>query len=240
MKAMLFAAGLGSRLKPFTDHHPKALAPVQGKTLLEHNFNYLKQAGITEVVVNVHHFASQIIDTLAAHQGFGLDYHISDETNAVLETGGGLLQAASFWSNQEDIVVMNVDILTNASLPKLIVHHQSQQVMATLAVQERSSSRYLLWDDNNLLCGWENVNTQEQRIAVPGRSTVAKAFSGLQIINTQLLNKIQQKGKFSMIDVYLDLCPHYPIACWDHTGDLLIDVGKPESLAHAATLFPSM
>lgn len=234
---MLFAAGLGTRLKPFTDYHPKALAQVQGKTLLEHNFNYLKKGGVSEVVINVHHFGSQIIDTLVAHNGFGLSYHISDETNEVLETGGGLFKAASFWSEEEDIVVMNVDILTNAALPVLIAQHQSRQAMATLAVQERETSRYLLWDEGQQLCGWENVNTGEQRMAIPNKITIPKAFSGLQIINTQLLSKIERRGKFSMVDLYLDLCPQYPITCWDHTGDVLIDVGKPESLERAANLF---
>jgi len=163
MKAMIFAAGLGTRLKPFTDKHPKALAVVNNKTLLQRNIEYLQQFGITEVIVNVHHFAEQIVRTIQANKGWGSTITISDETVEVLETGGGLLKAAGYFEGESDFVVMNADILTDMPLDKMIVQQQQQQCLATVAVSDRTSSRYFLFNANNELCGWENVKTNEQK-----------------------------------------------------------------------------
>src|SRR5688572_24592863 len=145
MKALLLSAGLGTRLKPFTDHHPKALAPVNGRSLLEWNIRNLQRFGIYEIVVNVHHFAGQIIDLLQQEKGFGSSIEISDESDEVLETGGGLKKAAHLLRSEPDFLVMNVDILTNADLGKIIAHHRAGNAWATLAVQQRSSSRYFLF-----------------------------------------------------------------------------------------------
>ena len=237
MKAMLFAAGLGTRLKPFTDHHPKALAEVNGKTLLEHNIRYLQSYNITDVVVNVHHFADQIELAIEQNNGFGSNISVSDERDAVLETGGGLKKAAHYFSGQDDFLVMNVDILTNLDLGAFITAHRKTKSDATLAIIDRSSSRNLLFDNDLNLCGWKNNNTGEEKISIVKDNYHPFAFSGIQVISQSLLQSIRQEGKFSMIDVYLEASKTMKIKGYDHTGDLLLDVGKPESIAKAAQLF---
>lgn len=239
---MLLAAGLGTRLKPFTDKHPKALATVNGKTLLEHNFVYLQQFGIKDIVVNVHHFAEQIIETLHTHNGFGSNFTISDESEMVLETGGGLKYAAQYFKDEDCFLVMNVDILSNSDLSQLIAYHQLHQPLATLAVQDRVSSRNLLFDrtQNLKLIGWKNNTTNEERIPVKDVAAAKicrRAFSGIQVISGAMLQRFTRAGKFSLIDLYLDLCTEYNIIAWEHTGDLLLDVGKPESLLQAEQMF---
>ena len=237
MKAMLFAAGLGTRLKPFTDHHPKALAEVNGKTLLEHNLRYLQRFGITEVVVNVHHFADQIEAVLYENSDFGSSVAISDERDAVLETGGGLQKASWFFEGDEPFVVMNVDVLSNLDLDRMIEAHKASEAMGTLAVMKRDSSRQLLFDEHMLLCAWANNNTGEQKISREVLSMFPFAFSGIQVLSPALFKDMPFTGKFSMIDVYLHLAKTHPIKGYDHTGNVFIDVGKPESLEQAGYLF---
>ncbi|MCE2824559.1 MAG: NTP transferase domain-containing protein [Sediminibacterium sp.] len=241
MKAMILAAGLGTRLKPFTDKHPKALAMVNGKSLLQRNIEYLQKIGITEVLVNVHHFADQIIDAINTNNGWGSTVTISDETDAVLETGGGLKKAAWYFKNETSFLLINADILTNLDLDALVVQHTITGALATLAVSVRNSSRYFLFDEAGKLCGWKNQNTGEYKPVHLNDSNTehlhVKAFSGIQVIDTKLLALMQREGKFSMVDVYLDLCATHTILAYDHTGATLLDVGKPESLALAATLF---
>ncbi len=234
---MIFAAGLGSRLKPFTDHHPKALALVNGKTLLEHNIRYLQQSGIYDVVVNVHHFADQIEGILAQNKGWGSNVIISDESNEVLETGGGLKKATPYFEHETTFVVMNVDILTNLNLAKMIAAQQQKNSLAMLAVMDRDSSRALLFDHNMQLCAWRNNSNGDMRIARQEPHTTAFAFSGIQILSGRFLSKITEEGKFSIIDTYLRLAATEVITGYNHSGDTLIDVGKPESLALAANLF---
>jgi len=250
MKAFILAAGLGTRLKPFTDTHPKALAPVNGRSLLEINIRNLQRFGIFDVVVNVHHFADQIIDALERNNGFGSRFQISDETDAVLETGGGLKKAAHFFRSEQSFLVINVDILSNFDLNKLLTQHNIGSSLATLAVQERTSSRYFLFGkpgyphpDNEpeslSLYGWRNVSTGEEKIPRKTDQILKPlAFSGIQLLNSAILDKISMEGKFSLVDVYLDLCKNEKITAWDHTGDLLLDVGKAESLRQAADLLP--
>jgi MurNAc alpha-1-phosphate uridylyltransferase len=236
-KAMLFAAGLGSRLKPWTDHHPKALAVVNGKTLLQRNIEYLQQHGIREVIVNVHHFAEQITNAIEENKGWGSEITISDETDAVLETGGGLKKASWYFENVSDFVVMNVDILTDMDLSAMIIQHRKQKGLATLAVSQRETSRYFLFDKQDKLCGWRNVKTGEEKIARTANAFFQKAFSGIHVIDTDLLKLISQQGKFSMVDVYLDLAKNNIISAFDHTGAKLVDVGKPESILKAEAIF---
>jgi N-acetyl-alpha-D-muramate 1-phosphate uridylyltransferase len=237
MKALLLSAGLGSRLKPFTDKHPKALAPVNGRPLLEWNIRNLQRFGIYDIVVNVHHFAEQIVDILNKENGFGSRIEISDETDEVLETGGGLKKATPFFKDEKDLLVMNVDMLTNANIGEMVSHHLQGNALATLAVQQRQSSRYFLFDQQMKLKGWENVQTGERKPAAIEGTLKQYAFSGIQVLRTDIFSKIRQTGKFSLVDVYLDLCAEENIVGLDHTGDLLLDVGKPESLAKAETLF---
>jgi len=246
MRAMILAAGLGTRLKPFTNHHPKALAMVNGKSLLQRNVEYLMSYGITEIIVNVHHFADQIINTIQENKGWGAKITISDETHEVLETGGGLLHAAHYFEDEENWLVMNADILTNLDLHKMIAADEAYtlkaegDLVATLAVTNRNSSRNLIFNTAGTLCGWKNNTTGEEKWALPLRdpnTAVPKAFSGVQIVHAAFLKEVQLRGKFSLIDAYLQLAQHYAIHFYDHSGGILLDVGKPESLEKAATLF---
>ncbi len=246
MRAMILAAGLGTRLKPFTDSHPKALAQVNGKTLLQINIEYLQKYGITEVIVNVHHFADQIIKAIADNKGWGSTVTISDESDEVLETGGGLLRAAAYFANEERWLVMNADILTDLALDKMIaadsLHTSNAEgdMMATLAVTNRTTSRNLIFNAAGTLCGWKHNTTGEEKWANPLRdpsTAVPKAFSGIQIIHSAFFTALTLNGKFSLIDAYLQIAQHYPIYYFDHSDGILLDVGKPESLEKAALLF---
>jgi NDP-sugar pyrophosphorylase family protein len=235
---MLLAAGFGTRLKPFTDQHPKALAEINGKTLLQLNIEYLQQFGVYDVIVNVHHFADQIIQKIKDSNGWGSNVAISDEQDAILETGGGLKRAAWFFKGDEDIVLMNVDVLTDLSLDEMISFHQKNKPLATLATSDRETSRYFLFDEENVLCGWKNVKTKEEKIMRKATVLTPKAFSGIHIINTEIFSLMQQQeAKFSMVDVYLSLCADKRILSFDHSQTKFIDVGKPESLLRAAVLF---
>ncbi|GEO11611.1 nucleotidyltransferase family protein [Segetibacter aerophilus] len=237
-KAMILAAGVGSRLKPWTDFHPKALALIHGKSLLQRNVEYLQRYGIKDVVVNVHHFAEQIIDAITKNHGWGSNITISDETEKVLETGGGLLKAAGYLNETNPIVLMNVDILTELNLEAMIGYHQEKKPLATLATTDRTTSRYFLFDEGNNLCGWRNVHTGEERVAQALKGNEAqKAFSGIHIIEPKIFSFISQQGKFSMVDVYLDLMKEHTIKSFDHSDARLIDVGKPDSIAKAEVMF---
>ena len=236
MKAMILAAGLGTRFKPWTDHHPKALAKVNGVTLLERNMLYLRSFGIREILVNVHHFADQIRDAIIANDGWGNNISISDETDQVLETGGGLKKAQAFF-NQGSFILMNVDILTDMDLGKMISIHEETKPLATLAVTRRKSSRYFLFDRNNRLSGWRNTKTGEEKIALPQTGLEEKAFSGIHLISPEIFPLMHRQGKFSIVDVYLDLAAEKTILGFDHTGSRLVDVGRTESVIAAEKIF---
>ncbi|WP_313094764.1 nucleotidyltransferase family protein [Empedobacter sp.] len=236
MKAMIFAAGLGTRLKPFTDNHPKALAVVNGKPLLQRNIEYLKSFGIVEIVINVHHFADQIIEFLEENNYFGIEITISDETDQVLETGGGLVKAKANF--EEDFLVMNVDILTDLNLTDFIKVHQENKALVTLAVSDRNSSRKLFFNKQNELKGWRNLKTEEEIKAVDSLDNCKDlAFSGIHVISPALFDKITEKGKFSIMKVYMDLMQTESILGFDHSGGILIDVGRPESVLEAENYF---
>ncbi|MFN6943630.1 MAG: NDP-sugar synthase [Cytophagaceae bacterium] len=233
MKAMIFAAGLGTRLRPYTNNKPKALAEVKGKTLLQRNIEYLKGFGIKEFVINIHHFPDLIRTYLSENRNFDVDIQISDETDMLLETGGGLQKAAPLLSGNEPFLVMNVDILTNLNIRKLIDFHTSGKALATLAVTNRSTSRYFLFNENEELCGWKNVNTGEEKIRKITPPLREMAFSGIHIIQPEIFFLMKQEGKFSIVDTYLDLCSNNIIRGFDHSQDVLIDVGKPEAIVEA-------
>jgi NDP-sugar pyrophosphorylase family protein len=266
-RAMILAAGLGTRFKPWTDQHPKALALINGKPLLQRNIEYLQRYGIREIVVNVHHFADQVIEALRVSKGWGSEIMISDETAAVLETGGGLKKARP-WLENAPFVLMNVDILTNMDLGGMIANHFHHRPLATLAVTNRNTSRYFLFDRQDELCGWRNVQTGQERLARPtvphdptspagglhepnrpadgpanrlpngsGRDLRQKAFSGIHVIDPAIFDLIRLEGKFSMVDLYLDLAATQTIRGYDHSDSKLIDVGKPASAEEAARLF---
>ena len=238
MKAMLLAAGLGTRLKPWTDHHPKALASINGKSLLQRNIEYLQSFGITEVIINVHHFATQITDVIEQNKSWGSEITISDETDAVLETGGGLKRASWYFEKEASFVLMNVDILTDLALDKIVAAHSSGHRLSTLATTNRNTSRYFLFNDENILCGWKNIKTGEEKIMRQSLTLEPRAFSGIHVISTEIFSLMQlPEASFSIVDVYLSLCGNYNIFSFDHSGSKFIDVGNQQNLIKAETLF---
>ncbi|NCU03988.1 MAG: NTP transferase domain-containing protein [Chitinophagaceae bacterium] len=243
MKAMIFAAGLGTRFKPWTEHHPKALALVNGKSLLQRNIEYLQQYGITDVVVNVHHFPDQIIEAVETNKGWGSNILISDERDAVLETGGGLLKARHLLEDDEPFVTINVDILTNLNLHHLLAYHRQHQPLISFAVSNRKTARNFLFDQHDQLCGWRNVTTGEEKGPVLHYSAEAKnrltekAYSCVVVFEQRYFSLVKQTGKFSLTEPYLDLAAEHRILGYDHSGDVLVDVGKPESVAVAEEYF---
>lgn len=234
---MIFSAGLGTRFKPWTDTHPKALAIVNGKSLLQRNIEYLRQYGITDVVVNVHHFPEQIIEAIKVNKGWDSNVVISDESDEVLETGGGLMKARHLLESYKIFISVNVDILTNLDLNKLMAFHQQHKPLVTFGVTNRKSSRVLLFDNDNRLCGWKNLQTGHEKISIHKPNLFEKAYSCVVIYQPEIFSLIKQTGKFSIMDTYLDLAAEHVILGYDHSGDDLVDVGKPESVALAEKLF---
>ena len=229
MKAMILAAGLGTRLKPFTDSHPKALFVVEGKTLLENAITHLKSAGINEIIINVHHFENQIIEYLQLHHGFGLEIAISDERGELLETGGGLKKAGWFFKGCDCALIRNVDILSDIDLCIMKDFHLRSHSIATLAVRNRETSRYFQFDDQMNLCGWENIISGEKRISRIASSTRAFAFSGIQILDPAIFPLIVEDGKFSLTDLFLRLAQTQKITGYLEDGIVWRDVGKMTS-----------
>lgn len=239
MRAMLFAAGLGTRLKPFTEKHPKALALVNGKPLLQRNIEYFKKYGVRDFVINTHHFADQISDFLIRHNNFDVNISLSYEAGEPLETGGGLMNASWFFTDQQlPFFVMNADILTDLNLDHILSFHKRTSPLATLAVTNRKSSRNFLFNDEMILCGWINNTTGETRMARPSEKKLQPyAFTCVHIIEPTIFPLVNQKGKFSIIDTYLDLARDHDIRGYVHNQDCVIDVGRPESIIEAEKYF---
>jgi NDP-sugar pyrophosphorylase family protein len=236
MKALIFAAGKGTRLKPFTDHHPKALARVNGVPLLERNIKYLQSYGINDFVINIFHFGEQIVEFLKEHDHFGANIEISDEKDQLLETGGGLVFARRFLDDGEDFLILNADILTDLNITEFVEYHQEKKDFATLAVSDRKSSRKLLFNPEMVLRGWVNVETGEQRLAEFNKGFKPLAFSGIHCMNPAIFGKIKRTGKFSIMEEYLDLMHTEKIHGFEHQAKL-IDVGRPESIVEAEKYF---
>jgi len=236
--AFIFSAGLGTRFKPWTDKHPKALALVNGKSLLQRNIEYLHQFGISDVIINVHHFAGQIIDAVSNNNGWGSNIIISDESDEILETGGGLLKAKDLFKPGEKFITCNVDILTDLNLHKLIAFHEKHKPLISFGVTNRKTFRNFLFDETNRLCGWINNNTGEKRISIQKENLQPKAYSCVVVFEYDTFDLMPFKGKFSLTDVYLELAKNHTILGYDHTGDKLVDVGKTDSIAVAESLFP--
>ena len=247
---MIFAAGLGTRLKPLTDTLPKALVPLAGKTLLQWQIEKLKTAGITDIVINVHHFSDMIINYLHDNDNFGCRIAVSDERDMLLETGGGLRKAEAllrsgvqeFRSSGEGILVCNVDILSNIDIPTLLNAYNPDE-MGVVVVSERDTQRYLLFDEENRLCGWTNIATGEvkgeEAIRRGGEQVMKKlAFSGMQVLNPRIfdcMNKVvEQKGdKFSLIDLYLSIAEKEILRAYIPENYRMMDVGKITQLSEA-------
>lgn len=239
MKAMIFAAGLGTRLRPLTDNMPKALVPVAGKPMLQHVIERMKAAGFNEITINIHHFGEQIIDFVQANQQFGITIHISDERNELLDTGGGIKKARPFLDGDEPFLVHNADILTDVNLRKLYQHHLTNNADATLLVSQRNTSRYLLFDDENRLKGWINKTTGEvkpQGFSYNENELSELAFGGIHVISPRLFHLLeseQWQGKFSIIPFYLSICRKARIQGFSTEGYQWFDIGKPDTLALA-------
>ncbi|MDR1746374.1 MAG: nucleotidyltransferase family protein [Tannerella sp.] len=235
MKAMVLAAGVGSRLKPLTDTMPKALVPVNGKPMLEHILLKLKTSGFTHVIINVHHFGKQITDFLDSRQHFGLQIDISDESGYLMDTGGGIKQAAPFLNDGEPFLVHNVDVFSNVDLKDMYECHVASKALATLLVASRQTSRYLLFNKDNCLCGWCNRETGETRSFYPGfdpSQYTEYAFSGIHIISPDIFRWMDDwTGKFSIINFYLSICPKTVIRPYTMENLRWMDAGKIESFA---------
>lgn len=236
MKAMIFAAGLGTRLRPLTDNMPKALVPLGGKTLLQYQIEKLRDAGIRDIIINIHHFPEQIRGFLQRNSNFGLNIQISDESGTLLETGGGLKKAQDFFADERPFLACNVDILSNIDIKALVNRHRQEDI-ATVVVSERATQRYLLFDETERLIGWTNLKTGEVRpdnlqpAIIPHRRL---AFSGMQILSADLFRHMEHMGeRFSLIDLYLSLCRQYTIRSYIPDNYRMMDVGKTECLAEA-------
>lgn len=239
MKALLFAAGLGTRLKQHTENKPKALVMLAGKPLLQHAIEHLKKFGITDVTINVFHFADQVISFVHENNSFGIQIHFSDERPQLLDTGGGLKKAGDLLKGSEPILIYNVDVISNLDLNVLLDYHLRQKALATLVVRSRQTSRYLMFDPNLLLAGWRNFRNEESIISRPDAFTNAQpfAFSGIHIIQPELIDLITEEGKFPIMDLYLRLAKQNPIKAFVDESEIWMDLGKPEQLLAAKKIF---
>lgn len=238
MKAMVLAAGLGTRLRPLTNDRPKALVEVNGRTLLEITLARLRAFGVAEVIVNAHHFADKIVEYLAANRNFGMHLEISREDGQLLDTGGGLKKAAWFFQQvgDEPFLLHNVDVLSNIDLAQMLQFHHEHNALATLAVQERTSSRQLLFDDAGLLCGRRFEKEQRTELARSAEPLHPLAFCGIHLLSPRLLPRMTETGVFSIIETYLRLAGEgEKIVAFRADGDLWRDLGTVESLQQAAT-----
>jgi NDP-sugar pyrophosphorylase family protein len=230
MKAMILAAGIGSRLRPLTDTRPKCLLEVQGVTLLEHTIRYLMFHGVDEIIINVHHLADQVISFLESHDNFGIRICISDEREGLLDTGGGLKKAAWFFNGNQPFFLTAADVITGLDLNLLLQYHLNQHALATLAVKDRPTTRNLLFDKNMQLCGWRNNQSGEIRRARNYENPIALAFSTIHVIDPVLFDVMTEQGVFSMIDVYLRLAATHPIYGFDHSNTPWFEFGRIENL----------
>jgi len=238
MEAMLFAAGLGTRLLGETSDKPKALVDVGGKPLLQRAIEKLSASGVSKIVVNVHHFAPQVIDFIKGKK-WEVPVFISDESDQLLETGGGLKKAGPLFSGKEPILIYNVDILSNIDLQKLESTHLASGNLVTLVVRKRESQRYFKFDAEMQLAGWVNKKSGETKISRPDVFEDAKelAFSGIHIVQPEILKYMPEEDRFSIINVYLELAKTQKIKGYLDTSELWMDVGKPAELEAARRQF---
>ncbi len=238
-KAMIFAAGLGTRLKPITENIPKALVEVGEQTLLEHAIRHLSSYGIDSIVVNVHYFAEKvIIKCKELESKYKVSIDISDERECLLETGGGLKKAQNLFRNEPYIIAYNVDILSNFNLNKLVDYHKKSKAIATLLVKSRKTSRYFLFNEKMELCGWKNMQNNEIRLSCKNIIKLKTfAFSGIQIIDKDMFNLLEMfEGPFSITDTYIKLCAYYRVMGFLDNESFWMDIGTPEKLEEARNL----
>jgi NDP-sugar pyrophosphorylase family protein len=238
MRAMILAAGLGTRLRPITNSIPKALIKIKKHTLLELQIRKLKDAGFKQIIINIHHHAKMIEDYLKQNSNFNCEIELSDESDKLLDTGGGLKKASWFFKDSLPFLVQNVDIVTTLNLNRLLEHHKKSNALATLALMERNSSRYFVFDEENFLVGWKNEKTEESKVI---RKPIGKikllAFSGIQVINPKLFKYFPKNDVFSLVDLYLAAASEKRVAAFIHSDDMWLDSGKKENLVEAENLF---
>lgn len=228
---MIFAAGLGTRLRPITNDRPKALAELHGIPLLEIIIRRLKNHGFKEIVVNVHHYADMVIDFLKSKNNFGIEIQISDERGELLDTGGGLKKASWFFDDAKPFLVHNVDTITTVDLHDYYQYHLKNDALSTILVRHRPGSRFFLFDEQKRLCGWENVLTNEKIMSFDPTNTPEQiAFSCLHVIDPKIFHMIDEEGCFSIVDVYLRLAKEHKILGYVDDQSYWLDVGTPEKL----------
>jgi len=237
MKAMVLAAGLGTRLRPLTDHKPKALVEIAGRTLLEITLHRLKSFGVKEAVVNVHHFADQVVEYLKAHDNFAMRIEVSRE-DVLLDTGGGLKKAAWFFlekGTDDPFILHNVDVVSSIDLAQMMKSHKDAGSLATLAVQRRESSRQLLFDGSCQLCGRQAGRDREPEIVRQAPGLEPLAFAGIHVISPRFLKMMSEYGIFSVIDCYLRHAgQNEKISAFRADQYSWRDLGKPDSIRAAA------
>jgi NDP-sugar pyrophosphorylase family protein len=239
MKAMILAAGVGNRLKPLTETKPKALVEIGGQPMLGSLIHRLSRQGISSFIVNVHHYASAIIDYLKSAEFKGLDIVISDESSKLLDTGGGLFKASGLFSDGKPFLLHNVDILSGIDIFQMLQHHQTEGNLATLAVSRRNSSRFLLLDTQNYLKGWQDAKTGEvKRVTGAIGKLTPLAFSGIHIIDPSLFAFSRQTKPFPIMDLYLSLAQNYRIGVYIHEPEKWADMGSLNGLKRAEELLP--
>jgi NDP-sugar pyrophosphorylase family protein len=237
MKAMIFAAGLGTRLLPLTNELPKALVPINGKPALQWLILRLKKTGITQIIINVHHFADKVIDFINQNHSFGIDINFSDEREMLLDTGGGLKKAAWFFDDNQPFLVHNADILSDINIAEMLAFHNQNKALATLLIQKRITSRYLIFDEEKQLSGWKNIKTSEIILARQSATdTQDFAFNGIHIIDPEIFTLMKQEGKFPIIETYLQLAQSHRIIGFSPEIFSWMDIGKPENLPQASFL----
>lgn len=227
---MIFAAGMGTRLLPLTLTKPKVLVEVAGKTLLQRSIELLVLHGINEIVVNVHHFSHLVEEYLAVNNNFGVAIHISNESELLLDTGGGLKKASHFFIGNEPFVVINSDVVSNINLATMLEYHNKTRAIATLAVRKRESNRNFLFNPNLELCGWQNVKEKKEILVQIGGQLSPMAFSGIQIASPQLFSYFPQEPVFSLVQLYLEAAKQEKIMGYPHDGDYWFDAGSIEKL----------
>ena len=239
MRAMILAAGLGTRLRPLTENRPKALVEIAGRTLLEITLAHLRSSGIRDVIINVHHFAGMILDYLEKNKNFGMNIVVSPE-EVLLDTGGGLKQAAYFFlehsvDREEPFLLHNVDVLSTIDLPLMVQFHTEHHALATLAVEERKTSRYLLFQETSELCGRRVGRDSPDELVHPSQRVKPLAFCGIHVISPRFLTMMKGEGAFSIIASYLNLAgAGEKILAFRADDYYWRDLGTPESVAQAA------
>ncbi|NCC70813.1 nucleotidyltransferase family protein [bacterium] len=238
MKALILAAGLGTRLKPFTDKMPKALVTFDNKPIIDFLIEKLFKSGINEIAVNLHHYSNTLKKYLIENNIFNVNFYFSDESNLLLDTGGAIKKASDFLNNNEPFFVHNVDVFSNIDLNEMYDFHLKSGNLVTIAVRNRYTSRYFLFDSENVLCGWRNTKTNEEIITRNNLSEYYQlAFSGIQIINSEVFEMMPTENKFSLVDLYVKLSSNNKIGAYIHNNDYWFDLGTIEKIKEAENYF---